>query len=258
MATFWRGIGFDHVWGETDVRHESFTTTWGVSDEDLVSEALLRMDEQTADKKPFLLTMMTVSNHRPYKFPQTNVKWDTNLGRIQNTARYAQWAFVDFINRAREKPWFDNTIFIFIGDHGVKVNGAARVPVHSFRIPMFLYGPKYINPSRNDTLGGQIDLIPTLLGLLGISYDSPFFGMDLMRVPEGGGRIAVAHNFSIAYGRRGHLVVLEPNSEVQGYKFNPGDPNMEPEITSPEILSEAIAQTQIAHQMFYAKKYHWK
>ena len=258
MGAFWKGIGFDHVWDQRDVRHDSFSTIWGVSDEDLFTEALRRMDEQTVANRPVLLTLMTVSNHRPYEFPQNNVQWDDAMGRIQNTARYAQWAFVDFVERARKKPWFDNTVFIFVGDHGVKVNGAARVPVHSFRIPILIYGPKFIEPGRNDTLGAQIDLIPTLLGQLGVSYDSPFFGLDLMQVPEGGGRIAIAHNYSIAYGRAGHVVVLEPNGEVLGYSFAPGSPEMAAEPPDPTVLREAIAQTQEAHRMFYSKNYHWK
>jgi phosphoglycerol transferase MdoB-like AlkP superfamily enzyme len=159
------------------------------------------MDEETAKSKPVLLTLMTVSNHRPYKFPQTVVKWDERMGRIQNTTRYAQWAFVDFIERARQKPWFAETVFVFVGGSGTKVNGAAVIPVHSFRIPLLFYAPKYIKPGRNETLGAQIDLTPTLPGLLGISYDNPFFGVDLRRVKKGQGRITIAHNFSIAYGR---------------------------------------------------------
>lgn len=258
MGNFWEGIGFDHVWDQRDVRHDSFSTIWGVSDEDLFTEALRRMDEQTAANKPVLLTLMTVSNHRPYRFPQTSVKWDDSMGKIQNTARYAQHAFVDFVDKARAKPWFDDTVFVFVADHSVKINGAARVPVHSFRIPLVFYAPKHIRPGRVDTLGAQIDMIPTLLGLLGFSYDSPFFGVDLLRIPKGGGRITIAHNFSIAYGRPGHVVVLDPNGELEGYTFSPGSPDMVRETPDPKVLEEAIAQTQEAHRMFYAREYHWK
>ena len=96
------------------------------------------------------------------------------------------------------------------------------------------------------------------MGLLNFSYDSPFFGLDLMRVPQGGGRIAIAHNFSIAYGREGHVVVLEPNGETLGYSFTPGSPELEHETPDPVVLKEAIAQTQEAHRMFYSNNYHWK
>ncbi|MBT3370436.1 MAG: sulfatase-like hydrolase/transferase [Rhodospirillaceae bacterium] len=258
MGSFWRGIGFNDIWGEDDIRHDSYSTIWGVSDEDLFTEALRRMDEETAGGQPVLLTLMTVSNHRPYKFPNMEATWDDGMGRIQNTARYAQWAFVDFVNQARAKQWFNDTVFVFIADHGVKINGAAAVPVHSFRIPMLFYAPAHIKPGRNDTLGAQIDFIPTLMGLLGIDYDSPFFGVDLRRVEKGKGRIAIAHNFSIAYGRPGHLVVLEPNGAVEGYRFTPGQPILAPETPKPSLLNEAIAQTQEAHRMFYSGGYHWK
>jgi len=256
MGKFWKGIDYTHVWDQRDIRHEAFKTIWGVSDGDLFTEALLRMDEMTANGKPAFLTMMTVSNHRPYEFPQTHVKWDDRIGRVQNTARYAQWAFVDFVERARQKPWFKDTVFVFVADHNVKVNGAARIPVHSFRIPMLFYAPEHIEAKRIDTLGAQIDLIPTLLGLLGVSYDSPFFGIDLLRVPKGGGRIAIAHNFSVAFGRPGHVVVLEPNGATVGYGFTPGVENMRPEPPDPTTVEMAIAQTQEAHRAFYAGRYH--
>ena len=256
MGKFWKGIDYTHVWDQRDIRHEAFKTIWGVSDGDLFTEALLRMDEMTANGKPAFLTMMTVSNHRPYEFPQTHVKWDDRIGRVQNTARYAQWAFVDFVEQARQKPWFKDTVFVFVADHNVKVNGAARIPVHSFRIPMLFYAPEHIEAKRIDTLGAQIDLIPTLLGLLGFSYDSPFFGIDLLRVPKGGGRIAIAHNFSVAFGRPGHVVVLEPNGATVGYGFTPGVENMRPEPPDPTTLEMAIAQTQEAHRAFYAGRYH--
>ena len=255
MATFWNGIGFDHVWGQTDVRHDSFTTIWGVSDGDLFTEALARMDELTAEG-PALLTLMTVSNHRPYRFPEGPIRWDDRYDKIHNTARYAQWAFADFIARARSKPWFDDTIFVFVADHSIKVNGAAEVPVQSFRIPVLFYAPRHVAPGRLDTLGAQIDVIPTLMGLLGGDYDSPFFGVDLRRVPAGGGRFALAHNFSIAYGRPGHVVVLLPSADPIGYAFAPGLSPLTPEPPDPETLRQAIAQTQEAHRLFYARGYH--
>ena len=258
MGAFWEGIDYTHVWDQRDIRHDAFSTIWGVSDEDLFTEALLRLDEMTAEGKPAFLTMMTVSNHRPYEFPQTHVKWDDRVGRIQNTARYAQWAFADFVERARSKPWFKDTVFVFVADHNVKVNGAARIPVNSFRIPMLFYSPAHIAPQRVDTLGAQIDLIPTLLGRLGFTYDSPFFGVDLMRVPKDGGHFAISHNFSIAFGRPGHVVVLEPNGETLGYAFSPHAKELAPEAPDPATLRMAIAQTQEAHRAFYARHYHWR
>ncbi len=258
MGAFWRGIDYQHVWDQRDIRHESFSTIWGVSDQDLFTEALSRMDEMTADGSPAFLTLMTVSNHRPYKFPEGELAWDDSIGKVQNTARYAQWAFADFLEQAKTKPWFRDTVFVFVADHSVKINGAARVPVQAFRIPLLFYSPAHIEPARVATLGAQIDLVPTLLGLLNMSYDSPFFGLDLRRVPEGEGRIAIAHNFSIAFGRKGHLVVLEPNGPSEGYSFAPGLEPLQAEAPDPDTLRLAVAQTQEAHRAFYEGRYHWR
>jgi len=103
----------------------------------------------------------------------------------------------------------------------------------------------------------RFSLILLPLVALGL-FACPPADEDLMQVPEGGGRIAIAHNYSIAYGRAGHVVVLEPNGEVLGYSFAPGSPEMAAEPPDPTVLREAIAQTQEAHRMFYSKNYHWK
>lgn len=256
MGTFWQGIGYDHVWDQSDVRHESFTTIWGVSDEDLYTETLARMDEHAQTDKPFMITLMTVSNHRPYKFPEDNVQFDPAITNRENTAHYADWAFGDFIDRARSHPWFDDTVFVFIADHSEKINGAAQVPLQDFRIPLLIYAPKHIAPRRITTLGAQIDLIPTLMGLLQFSYVSPFFGIDLLRAPEDRGWITTAHNFSVAFARPGHAITLEPTGEIKGYSFTPGLAPLTPEDPDPETARLGTALTQTAHHMFYANQYH--
>ncbi|MCE9648410.1 MAG: sulfatase-like hydrolase/transferase [Parvibaculum sp.] len=256
MGTFWSGIGFQPVWDQSFIRHESFTTAWGVSDEDLYTEALQRMDEMAADKKPFLLTMMTVSNHRPYRFPENHIKFDPSMTNRENSARYADWAYGDFIERAKQHGWFDNTVFVFVADHSEKINGAAQVPLQDMRIPILIYSPKNIAPRSVATLGAQIDLIPTLLGELGFSYVSPFFGKDLTLEPADGGFIATAHNFSVAFGRPGHVAVLQPREPTLGYSFEAGLTPLKPETPDPETVKEAIALTQTAHHMFYAHQYH--
>jgi phosphoglycerol transferase MdoB-like AlkP superfamily enzyme len=253
MGNFWRGIGFDHVWDQTDIEDAGFTTIWGVADEYLFGDALKKLDRLTAAGKPAMLTMLTVSNHRPYTYPTGRIDKDPEAKRIENTATYADWAFGDFIERARMRPWFDDTVFVFVGDHGWKVNGAAQVPLHSFRIPLLVYAPAHIAPRRIDTLGAQIDLAPTLLGLLGISYESRFFGKDLLRTQPGDERIAVAHNYSIAFARPGNAVVLEPDGTMKAYAFTPGQEELAPLPRPDEAVARlGVALTQTAHHMFYA------
>jgi phosphoglycerol transferase MdoB-like AlkP superfamily enzyme len=257
MGHFWSSIGFDPVWDQGDIAEPGFTTIWGAADEFLFGEALRRLDRETRDGQPVFLSLLTVSNHRPYTFPETSVQRDPAKTPGENSARYAAWAFADFVERARSHPWFDDTVFIFIGDHGPRIYGAAEVPVQGFRVPLLYYSPKHIASGRDDTLGSSLDMMPTLLGLLGFSYDSPFFGVDLRRVPTGEGRIAMAHNFAVAFGRHGHLAVLGPQRDINGYDFVPGpDKAVHQPAADPATAAEAVAITQSAHRMFYNREYH--
>jgi len=257
MGHYWNSIGFDHVWEQKDIAVPGFTTAWGVADEYLYTDALRRMDEHARPGQPFFLALLTVSNHRPYTYPEGRIDKDPRGKRRENAATYADWAFGDFVERARAHSWFDDTVFIFIGDHGPKVNGAAQVPAEGFRVPLLFYAPAHIKPARLDTVGSSMDLFPTLLGLLGISHESSFFGVDLTRVPPGEGRFAMAHNYSVAWGKRGQVAVLEPNGTIKGYRVV--DAGRELELLGrpdPEIARLAIAVTQTAHRMFYAREYH--
>ena len=258
MGTYWRGIGYQHVWDEGNIRKDGFSTVWGVADEYLFTEALRRMDENTKDGKPIFLSLLTVSNHRPYTYPKGRIKQNPDRQYRQYAAAYADWAIGDFIRRAKTHAWFDDTVFIVIGDHGPRVYGAAVVPVPSYRVPLVFYSPKHIKPRTRAVLGSSIDVAPTLLGLLGESYDSPFFGVDLRRRPDGAGRAVMAHNFDIAYGDGRNVAVLRPSSPPQGYRMTLGPKDLEPTKTVDQnVLDMAIATTQTAHRLFYSRAYHW-
>ncbi len=257
MGPYWSSIGFDPVWGQGDVADPGFSTIWGVADEYLFTEALRRMDQMTADGGAAYLHLLTVSNHRPYTYPVGRIDKDPARKRRENAATYADWAFGDFIERAKDKPWFKDTIFIFVGDHGPRVYGAAQVPVPSYRVPLLFYAPGHIAAERNQTLGSSMDVGPTLLGLLGLSYDSPFFGIDLRRVPEGKGRVAMEHNFSVALGDGKDVAMLLPGRDKRGWSMTIGPADLQPEAEpQADLLRQAIALFQTAHHLFYAGRYH--
>jgi phosphoglycerol transferase MdoB-like AlkP superfamily enzyme len=257
MGQFWSRIGFQTIWDQSDIAKADFTTAWGVADEYLYGEALARMDAMTKEGRPVFLSLLTVSNHRPYTYPTGRIDKDPARKRRQNAATYADWAFGDFVEQARSKPWFDDTVFVYFGDHGPRAYGAAEVPVASYRVPVLFYAPKHIAPERNPTLGSNLDVGPTLFGLLGASYDSRFFGIDLKRVPSGQGRVVMDHNFSIAYGNGRNVAVLQPREASRGYAMTVGPKDLVPsEVVDPALLKDAIALTQTAHRLFYARRYH--
>ncbi|MEK7246643.1 MAG: LTA synthase family protein [Pseudomonadota bacterium] len=257
MGRYWSKIGFDQVLEQSDIAEVGFSTIWGVADEYLFTEALKRLDAMTGAGKPVFLSLLTVSNHRPYTYPEGRIGKDPKAKRRENAATYADWAFGDFVDRARAHAWFKDTVFIFVGDHGPRVYGAAQVPVPSYRVPLLYYAPAHIAPGRDATLGSSMDMAPTLLGLLGISYDSPFFGVDLRRVPVDGGRVAMEHNFSMALGDGRRVAMLLPGGGARGYEMTPGPAELVPRpAPDPDLLRRSIALYQTAHRMFYGRAYH--
>ena len=98
------------------------------------------------------------------------------------------------------------------------------------------------------------------MGLLDISYDSPFFGVDMRRVPEGQGRVVMSHNYAIGFGQKGHVVTIDPTGDSRGYTMPIGgdDPLVPVDTPDPETRAKAIAITQTAHHMFYGGEYLWK
>ena len=260
MGYFWKTIGFDKVMGQSDITDQSFKTIWGVADEYMFKEALTRIDQMAAEPGPFFFAALTVTNHRPFMYPEGRIPFKPAPNARDHAAAYADWALGQFIDAARKKPWFEDTVFVMLGDHGPKVWGAAQIPVQAFRVPMIILAPKYIKPERNPVLGSSMDVGPTLLGVLGLSYDSPFFGIDLRRAPrDGTGRIAMAHNFDVAVGDGKHAVVLTPKGGLVPYVMKTGPyqlERMDPAQLPVLIQKQAVAQTQTAHRMFYARQYH--
>jgi len=259
MGHYWSQIGFDKVWDQSDIKEIGFKTIWGAADEYIYDEALRRIETMSQSKNPFMLGLLTISNHRPYTYPEGRIDKDPADKRKENAATYADWSFGRFIEMARKRPWFDNTVFIFVADHGPRLSGQAQVPVDRYRIPLLMYAPKSIKAQQVDTLGSQMDLFPTLMGALGISFDSPFFGIDIRRIPEGQGRVVMSHNYAIGFGQKGHVVSIDPNGSSRGYTMPPGDDQLIPVDTpDPETRAKAIAVTQTAHHMFYGGEYLWK
>jgi arylsulfatase A-like enzyme len=193
------------------IHHEN---VWGVADEDLYTLSLKRFDDAYKAHKPFFAHVMTTSNHRPYTFPEGRGPWPQHVR--QSAVLYTDWAIADFLKRARSKPWFADTVFIVTADHCAQSAGKAALPVFRYHIPMWVYSPGNIAPGRFEGLMGQIDVAPTLLGLLGFDYDSRFYGVDVFEhAPE---RAFVGTYQLLGYLKADRLVQLSPHRHVATLK----------------------------------------
>ncbi len=144
MNAFFSGNGY-RVVDQSSVKEEDihFKNAWGMADEDLYRQALALADADFASKKPFLLQLMTTSNHRPYTFPDGRIDIPSGKGR-DGAVKYTDYAIGKFLEDARKKPWFENTLFIFVADHTAGSAGMEDLPVSNYQIPLFIYAPALI------------------------------------------------------------------------------------------------------------------
>ena len=146
-----------------------------------------RADSDHAAGKPFFLQLMTTSNHRPYTYPDGRIDIASGEGR-EGAVKYTDYAIGQFLAQARSKPWFDDTLFVFVADHTAGSAGREDLPVANYQIPLFIYSPRYVKPAQYTDVASQIDVAPTLLGLLNLDYVSTFFGRNLLRADHAPGR----------------------------------------------------------------------
>lgn len=185
---------------------------WGVADEDLYTMALSRFDDSYRAGKPFFAHVMTTSNHRPYTFPTGRGRWPQ--GKRESAVAYTDWAIGDFISRARRKPWFNDTVFVITADHCASSGGKAALPVFRYHIPLWIYSPGNVQPRRYGRMMSQIDIAPTVLGLLGIDYHSQFYGSDVFQSPRNAERAFIGTYQLLGYLRGGKLVQLAPHRRI--------------------------------------------
>ncbi|MDY4032048.1 MAG: LTA synthase family protein [Pyramidobacter sp.] len=219
MNEFFRSNGYE-IHDRTDIPEEEIfsATVWSVADEILFSQVLKTIDERHAKNEKFFELVMTTSNHRPYTFPEGRVS-APQVGR-EGACRYSDWAIGDFLARAAERDWFRNTVFVIVADHQANSAGHTSLPVHRYHIPCLVYAPGLIVPGECRRLISQMDLPPTLLGMLGISYDSTFMGRDIARVSAGDECAFISTYQLLGYITGDRLVVLSPRRNVDVYRID--------------------------------------
>lgn len=254
MNAFFEGNNYNvedrTVINDDEIVHE---TIWGVADEVLFTQVLKSMDNHFANGEKAFEMVMTTSNHRPFTFPENRI--DMPDGTRPAAVKYTDWAINDFLERASTKPWFDNTIFVIIADHQALAAGKSTLPINCYHIPCLIYAPKLIAPGKCDRLISQMDLAPTLLGMLGLSYNAKFFGHDINRVNESEDRAFISTYQMLGYVKNDTLIVLTPDKKAIAYHIDDWTTadysNVEVDQT---LLDEAINYYQGAAHLFKNNK----
>jgi len=219
MNTFFAGNGFDIV-DRTNMNKEEmdFANIWGICDEDMFNRAIKEADQSFASGKPFLHLVMTTSNHRPYTYPEGRIDIASGSNRLGGV-KYADYSVGKLIEDAKTKPWFKDTIFIFVADHTAGAGGKAELNPEKYHIPMIFYAPQHIKPQHFGAIASQIDLPTILLGMLNFSYYSKFYGEDLLHDSDEIGHAFISNFQKVALIKSDELTVLAPKRKIDQFTW---------------------------------------
>ncbi|AMA46752.1 LTA synthase family protein [Pseudomonas alabamensis] len=192
QSGFFGNQGMTTFIGRNDFVNPVFSDpTWGVSDQDMFDRA----NEELAHnygKKPFYALLQTLSNHTPYALPKDlPVKPVTGQGRLDEhltAMRYSDWALGQFFEKASKQPYYKDTLFVIVGDHGFgNHQQVTELDLGRFNVPLLLIAPGIQDAfgAVNHTVGTQVDIVPTIMGRLGGETRHQCWGRDLLNLPAG-------------------------------------------------------------------------
>jgi phosphoglycerol transferase MdoB-like AlkP superfamily enzyme len=230
----------------------TFANVWGACDEDLFRWTTRDADRDAAAGKPFFYFVMTTSNHRPFTYPEGKIDLPPKISGRAGGVKYSDYAIGEFFRIAATKPWFNQTVFVIVGDHCASSAGKTELPVENYHIPLIIYAPGgQVKPGTVHTLTSQVDYAPTLLGLLRWTYASRFYGHDVLAQPaDTSGRALLGNYQKLGLYTPGKLTVLKPVGESLAFTYDSRTHEMRRETPNTMARDDAIAYYQTASWIF--------
>ena len=186
FEAFARKTGFQHYYGRTEYEAsqgtDDFDGTWAIWDEPFLQ---YYANEMSKLKEPFMTAVFTASSHHPFVVPeQYQQQFPEESLEIHKCIRYTDMAIGRFFETASRQPWFNNTIFVLTSDHtNMSDHAEYQSDLGGFCSPIIIYEPSQQEGKTEDKIAQQIDILPTILGLLGYSKNYLAFGIDVLNTP---------------------------------------------------------------------------
>jgi len=252
---FFRNQGMTRFVGRDEMENPVFTDpTWGVSDQDMFDQALREIGRLDPER-PFFAILQTLSNHTPYALPNPlPVEAVTGFGALDQhltAMRYADWALGRFFEEARRQPWYKDTLFVLVGDHGFGTpRQISDIDLLRFHVPLLFIAPgiRETFGSINHRVGTQVDVVPTAVSLLlGRPFVHQCWGRDLLDLPDSDPGFGVVKpsgsNHTIAWLEGDRILVKPANGKpVAGrYRLYPTpEYRAEPGLAEKEELRKKL------------------
>ncbi|HXB13781.1 MAG TPA: LTA synthase family protein [Bacteroidia bacterium] len=182
VGGFLRYNGFDRIVSQSNYPASAALSVLGVPDHFMFDFSLPVLDSLSNKGSPFLCAYMTASDHGPWIIPKDIPFTPTATNEQDRATQYADWSIGHFLEEASKHSWFKNTIFVFLGDHGLSMGHTYDLSLSYHHIPLIFYSPAlFPKPQKVENLGGQVDVFPTLMGLLNLPYENKTMGIDLLK-----------------------------------------------------------------------------
>jgi phosphoglycerol transferase MdoB-like AlkP superfamily enzyme len=242
QSGFFSNQGMTNFIGRNDFVNPVFSDpTWGVSDQDMFDRGAEELKAREAKGKPFYALLQTLSNHTPYALPANlpveRVTGHGSLDEHLTAMRYSDWALGQFFEKARKEPYYKDTLFVVVGDHGFGNNEQiTEMDLGRFNVPMLMIAPGLQDKfgKRSSIVGTQIDIVPTIMGRLGGDTVHQCWGRDLLNLPAG----------DLGFG------VIKPSGSEQTVALVTGNRILiEPKEMEPKVYSYELGRTPHAEVM---------
>lgn len=253
MKGWYLGNGFDEVIEQKDFTNPIFTSTWGVSDEDLVIKANEKFKSYYENKEKFVSVMFSSSNHMPFELPDGKIEFEKNIPKtsVENAIKYADFAIGKFFELAKKEDYFKDTVFVVIADHNVRVYGDQIVPIDMFQIPAVIVSSD-IPHQIFTNLTSQADVLATALDLIGIDLSYPILGNSIFKDNKKNINLMIFDEI-YAYRKEDKVAILVPNMPIKTYLYT--DKKLI-EIENDLVLEkEALALIYVLDDMYKNKSY---
>ncbi|MGB1198560.1 MAG: LTA synthase family protein [Thalassotalea sp.] len=264
MKSFFLGNGFDHIVDFKDIKKPNFVGSWGASDEDLFTQANVELTQLHKANQPFFSFIFSSSNHDPFEIPEnivTPIAYtsaqlalydDKELSR-HKAIQYADYALGKFIAKAKQQPYWQDTLFLIVADHDARALGQNLVPINNFHIPGIILNSG-MEPQIDLRIVSQIDLAPTLLSLMGVENKSPMLGHDLT-ANNSGGRAIMQYADNFAYMKNNKVVILQPQKAPLSFNFDVNKKALSKATPIKELEDIALAHA-LWGSLAYEKEWH--
>jgi phosphoglycerol transferase MdoB-like AlkP superfamily enzyme len=180
MEGFYKLNKFEHCISQSDFDQSQIESSLGVPDH-VLFDKLIEVTNKRKSSKPFVSVMMTASDHGPWRIPD-NIPFKPNGENQQdNCTLYADWSIGRFIDQAKKQPWYDKTVFIFLGDHGLSMGHTYEMGLAYNHVPCIIHNPKLFKADTIYAPCYQPDIPATVMGIIGANYTNKTFGINILK-----------------------------------------------------------------------------